>query len=107
MLAGCAGGQILSSSSHDKSASLIYAVGDIPMGIQPVYNHGKDDVWLDIPSGGVWVTEGDFLIRDCATILDGDQPVKRVHIAPGRRYTVGCNKKSDVDFADVGPAPSK
>jgi hypothetical protein len=108
LLVGCAGGQVLPSGTpHNEGASLITPTGSIPMSVQPLYNQGKDDVWISIASGGTWVTEGDFLFRDCFTILDGDQPVKRVHVAPGRHYMVGCDKSSNVTFVDIGPVPAE
>jgi len=105
LLAGCAGGRILPPlAAHDRNASFLTAAANTSILLQPIYNHGRDDVWT-VRSAGVWVTAGDFQVTDCCSALDGNGPMKRIHVAPGRHYLLTSDKNGDITFVDAGAAP--
>ena len=103
-VAGCTGGQVLRPNASHEGASIITSSVDFPILVRPSFGYGRDVI--SITQGqAIWVTEGDFRIRDCYAVLDGRTPEEHVHVLPGRHYLVGCDKDSRATFTDIGEAP--
>lgn len=103
LLTGCAGKVLLPGASHE-GASLITSTEDFPIWVRPSFGHGRD-TWSITKAQGIWVMEGDFLVQDCYSVLDGTTPQEHVHAMPGRHYLVGCDKDNRATFVDIGAAP--
>lgn len=103
-LVGCSSGQFLPPKSSHEGASIITSSVDFAIWMRPSFGFGGNVVGIS-QDQTIWVTEGDFLIRDCYAVLDGATPEEHVHVLPGRHYLVGCDKDSRATFTDIGAAP--